>query len=55
MKQQTFSLIKTIMYQPASYIHHSFGYTQYNKLTIAAKRIYSTAVGALPVASSCGF
>ncbi|WGL98651.1 hypothetical protein QE177_01715 [Arsenophonus sp. aPb] len=44
MKQQTFNLIKTIMYQPASYIHHSFGYPPYDKLTMAEKRIYDQQV-----------
>ncbi|QBY41768.1 hypothetical protein QE197_00725 [Arsenophonus nasoniae] len=44
MKQQTFNLIKTIMYQPASSIHHSFGYPPYDKLTMAEKRIYDQQV-----------
>lgn len=44
MKQQTFNLIKTIMYQPASYIHHSFGYPPYDKLTMVEKRIYDQQV-----------
>lgn len=44
MKQQTFNLIKTVMYQPASYIHHSFGYPAYDKLTMAEKRIYDQQV-----------
>lgn len=44
MKQQTFNLIKTIMYQPASYIHHSFGYPSYDQLTMAEKRIYDQQI-----------
>lgn len=44
MKQQTFNLIKTIMYQPTSYIHHSFGYPSYEQLTMAEKRIYDQQI-----------